>query len=87
MTESRRGDETVRRPARDQALTEDDLRATGDAIRSDIARLDALEAAKEELDPEDPTLDRISDEAVDLASRIATETRVERQLGRDLAQD
>jgi hypothetical protein len=69
-------------PVRDDA--EQDLRATSDAIRADIGRLAALEDEKTALDANDPRIDAISDEAVELADRIGRETRVERQLSQQL---
>ena len=61
-----------------------DLRATVDAIRADLGRLALIEDEKQALDPADPRVDAASDEAVELADRIARETRAQRQLGREL---
>ena len=69
----------------DRPEMEQDLQATEDSIRSDLARLSALETAKAALDPADPEVDRISDEAVRLAEGLARKTRAERELGQDLA--
>jgi len=69
----------------DQPEKEQDLHATEDSIRSDLARLSALEAAKATLHPADPEVDRLSDEAVTLAEGLARKTRAERELGQDLA--
>ncbi len=63
---------------------EQDLRATAESIRTDIGRLAVLEDEKLALDPQDPRVDRASDEAVRLADRIARETRAERQLSREI---
>lgn len=63
---------------------EQDLKATAEAIRTDIGRLATIEDQKLALDPEDPEVDRLSDEAVDLADRISRETRAERQLSTEL---
>jgi hypothetical protein len=63
---------------------EQDLRATTDAIRADVDRLTDIETAKQDLDPEDPRIDELSDVAVSVADRIAREARAERQLGREL---
>ena len=41
--------------------------------------------AKQTLDLADPRVDHISDEAVALADRIQRETRIERELSRDLS--
>ena len=69
----------------DRPEMEQDLQATEDSIRSDLARLSALESAKTALDPTDPEVDRLSDEAVKLADGLARKTRAERELGQDLA--
>ena len=63
---------------------EQDLQATEDSIRSDLARLATVEASKRALPPDDPEVDALSDEAVQLAEGIAHKTRAERELGRDL---
>jgi hypothetical protein len=77
-----------RRSAQDRAAppdaTEQDLKATSDSIRTDLSRLAAIEDEKSTLDGEDPTVDRLSDEAVRLADRISRETRAERQLSEEL---
>jgi hypothetical protein len=57
-----------------------DLRATADAIRTDVRRLTAVEDRKEVLDPADARVDELSDEAVEIADRIQREARAERQL-------
>jgi hypothetical protein len=82
MTESntRRGDDADR-PI-DHA--QQDLKATADSIRSDLGRLTDLENEKLALDAEDPVVDRLSDEAVELADRISRQTRAERQLSEEL---
>jgi hypothetical protein len=61
-----------------------DLRATNDAVRSDAEQLAQLEAEKATMRPDDPALDRVSEEAVRLGERIARETRAERQLGSEI---
>jgi hypothetical protein len=63
---------------------EQDLQATEDSIRADLARLATLESSKTTLAPDDPGVDTLSDEAVELADGIARKTRAERELGRDL---
>ncbi|HUQ77485.1 MAG TPA: hypothetical protein VM427_01265 [Patescibacteria group bacterium] len=67
-----------------EGAAKQDLKATADSIRIDIGRLAALEDQKMALDPEDPRVDAVSDEAVHLADRIARETRAERQLSREI---
>jgi hypothetical protein len=72
------------RPDADRETAEDDLRATGDSIRADAGRLAAVEDDKGALAVDDPQFDRLSDEAVELASRIARETRAERQPSQEI---
>jgi hypothetical protein len=69
----------------DRANAEQDLRATSDSIRSDARRLDAIEAQKGSLAPEDPDADRLSAEAVEVAERIERQAKAERQIARDIA--
>ena len=69
----------------DRPEKEQDLHATEDSIRSDVDRLSALETAKTALDPADPELDGLSDEAVTIADGLARKTRAQRELGQDLA--
>jgi hypothetical protein len=61
-----------------------DLRATADSIGADADRLGAIEDQKQALDAADPAIDRLSEEAVALADRISRETRVERQLSKEI---
>ena len=75
---------TGRQANGDQPAKEEDLHATEDSIRNDLARLSALETTKSTLDPADPEVDRLSDEAVALADGLAHKTRAERELGQDL---
>lgn len=63
---------------------EQDLKATADAIRTDIDRLVAIEDRKAVLDPESPEVDRMSAEAVEVAARIHRETLAERHLSEQL---
>lgn len=67
---------------RDKA--EQDFRATADAIRTDVERLSEIEERKATLPPDSPEVDRISEEAVEVASRIQRETLAERQLSEQL---
>jgi hypothetical protein len=62
-----------------------DLKATIESIRTDVDRLATIEATKADLDPEDPELDRLSDDAVRVADRISRETRAERQLSAEVS--
>jgi hypothetical protein len=65
---------------RGTSTEEQDFRATVDSIRVDLGRLTAVENDKRDLDPADPKVDGLSDEAVELADRIAHKTRAEREL-------
>jgi hypothetical protein len=67
-----------------QAAAEEDLKATGDSIHADVERLSSLETHKSSLDPDDPQVDRLSDEAVELSGRIARQTKAERQLSDEI---
>jgi hypothetical protein len=78
------GKEPMSNPNGEREAKEQDLQATEDSIRADLARLATLEASKTTLAPDDPGVDTLSDEAVDLAEGIARKTRAERELGRDL---
>jgi hypothetical protein len=71
-------------PGDDRPAKEQDLHATEDSIRVDLDRLTTVEAAKSALDPADPEVDRLSDEAVELADVIGRKTRAERQLGQEI---
>jgi len=62
----------------------EDLKATEDSIRSDVRRLASVEGEKRALPADDPRVDRLSDEAVELAARIYRQTRVERQLSEEI---
>jgi hypothetical protein len=68
----------------DPTAAVEDLRATGDSIRADVGRLASVEELKRGLDAEDPQVDRLSDEAVGLADRIARQARAERQLSDEI---
>jgi hypothetical protein len=72
------------RSTSDEAAAEEDLRSTGESIESDLRRLATVEADKRSLDAEDPLIDRLSEEAVQLADRIAHEARAERQLSGEI---
>ena len=61
-----------------------DLKATEDSIRSDLRRLASVEQEKRALPPDDPRVDQLSDEAVELAARIHRQTRAERQLSQEI---
>jgi predicted membrane chloride channel (bestrophin family) len=68
----------------DRPAAAEDLKATADAIRTDLRRLDAVETTKASLDADDTRLNGLADEAVELSDRIGREARVERQLSTEL---
>jgi hypothetical protein len=70
--------------ARDQQAKKQDLHATEDSIRVDLAHLATIEATKTSLKPTDAEVDVLSDEAVEVADGIARKTRAERELGQQL---
>ena len=70
-------------PADERAAAED-LRSTGDSIRADIRSLSSVEEEKRDLETDDPEVDRLSDQAVALANRIARQARAERQLSEEI---
>jgi len=63
----------------------DDLRATAESVAVDARRLAALEEHKLELDPSDPEVGRMSDEAERVASGIALKATAELALSREIA--
>jgi hypothetical protein len=77
-------DSTGSAPSSDRAAAEQDLKATADSIRSDAGRLAALEDDKLALDADDPEVGRLSDDAIELASRIVKQTSAERQLSQEI---
>lgn len=74
---------TTGSPADERAAAED-LRSTGDSIRADIRSLSDVEEEKRDLEADDPKVDRLSDQAVALANRIARQARAERQLSEEI---
>jgi hypothetical protein len=72
-------------PPAARATAEQDLKATADSIRADAGRLAAIEDDKLALDADDPEVSRLSDDAVELAKRIAQQTTAERQLSQEIA--
>ena len=83
MRDNRNDDPATRAPE-SEAAAQEDLKATGDSIQSDVQRLSNLEERKRGLDANDPQVDRLSDEAVELSGRIARETKAERQLSDEI---
>jgi hypothetical protein len=64
--------------------TEDDLRATSDAIVTDIRRLAVLEEEKRPIDPADPALIGVSERVAEVARRLDRESAAERELSVEL---
>jgi len=58
----------------------EDLKSTIDAIDADAQNLSAVEAEKRELEPGDPRLLELSEDAVGLARRLERATLEERDL-------
>jgi len=79
-----RGGSRTRATPEGRSAAEEDLRATGDSIEADVRRLSTVEADKRALDAADPTVDRLSDEAVELATRLVRKTRAERALSQEI---
>ena len=65
--------------------TEEDLKATAEAITVEARRLVAIEEAKLELDPKDPVVPVLSAESQEIARRLVVQTRVEGVLATTLA--
>jgi hypothetical protein len=64
-----------------------ELHATIDAITSDVTRLKAVQARKQQLQPDDPRGTALAKEAVDIASQLVPKTVAERELVNDMAGD
>ena len=62
----------------------DDLRATSESIQSDAERLARLEARKQVLDPEDPEVLALSQEAEALTVRIRKQATAEREIAEEI---
>lgn len=71
----------------ERSQSEQDLRATSDALQSDAERLAELEDVKRGLDPADPRMDQISDEVHNLATEIKDKSEAEHELSEQLEQD
>jgi hypothetical protein len=83
MRDNRNDDPGTEEPE-GQAAAEEDLKATGDSIEADVQRLSTVEETKRRLDADDPEVDRLSDEAVELSGRLARKTKAERQLSDEI---
>jgi hypothetical protein len=66
---------------------ESDLKTTTESIRADASRLEAIEAEKLQLDPGDPRMLALSNEAEHLARRILPETVAQSELAAEAAAD
>ncbi len=64
----------------DDAERQEDLAATAESISADARRVIDIEAEKQELDIDDPRLDKLSHEAERLAGLIQRKSRIERQI-------
>jgi len=62
----------------------EDLRATEESIRSDAARVKALEEEKMALDPEDPRVEDISRQVVQLTGGMDEKAKAERSLAEEI---
>lgn len=58
----------------------DDLRATGDSLRTDAELIDAIEAEKARLDPADPRAAELAAKASSLGDRISAKAHSEEVL-------
>lgn len=65
----------------------EDLRATSEAITSDVKRLGEMEKAKREMTPDDPRLVEMSAKAERLAGQVHRETKAERELAERLSRE
>jgi hypothetical protein len=59
---------------------DDDIRATTASIAADADRLARIEAEKARLDPDDPRLKDLSDEAVDVSEELLGKAHAEEEL-------
>lgn len=62
----------------------DDLRATADAAARAAERLAEIERRKLSLDPHDPELQRLTDEASDLSRVLTVATQAEVEIAQEL---
>lgn len=59
---------------------QDDLQATEDSVGRDAEQVQALEGAKARLDPDDPRVPQISEQAERVAAGLHAKTVAEREL-------
>jgi hypothetical protein len=62
----------------------EDLRATADSIILDAERLRALEVEKKTLDPADPRVDQLSEQAERVVDGLEDKTAIERRLSEEI---
>jgi len=67
-------------PERDESAMREDLRATADSVRDDARRVGQIEEEKQKLDPGDPRLTTLSNEAERVAADMQRKSRMERHL-------
>jgi hypothetical protein len=65
---------------RDEHERREDLSATSESLLSDARRITRIEEEKQDLDIDDPLLDKLSREAEQIAGEIQHKSRVERVL-------
>lgn len=61
-----------------------DLRATGDSIREDAARVDDLEREKASLEPGDPQLEHLSRQVESVVDRMQVKAAAETELAAEV---
>ena len=59
------------------------IRATADDLIADADELKAIERAKASMSPDDPRLDGLAEDAVDLVKDMATKTAAQREVVAD----
>ena len=65
----------------------DDLMATSESISADAERLQAIEAQKRTMEPGDPRLDDLAEEAERIGQELAVKTSIETDIAEDIAGD
>lgn len=67
--------------------TDDDLKATAEAMIDDSQRVEDLEKRKLALDADDPRYAELARQIEGLVSRMATKARAQTQIAKDAARD
>jgi hypothetical protein len=65
----------------------DDLRATMDDVAADSDELEAIEGRKKELEPGDPRIAKLSEDAERVARGLLAKTQAERDLVEETTED